>query len=116
MPLLPAFFFHWDWVLKFFFPGWSRTTIFLISIQCGLEWEVCATVPGWWSRWGLKNLLPTLVLNSDLPDLSFPSSKDYMCELLMLALRIATIHKATAMLIAIADTVGPGCQFDCFLI
>jgi hypothetical protein len=39
-----------------------------------LGWQVWATVPSYWWRWGLVNYLPRQTSNSNLPYLSLPSS------------------------------------------
>jgi hypothetical protein len=39
-----------------------------------LGWQIHATIPRYWFKWGLVNFLPGLALNSDPPDLSLPSS------------------------------------------
>jgi hypothetical protein len=50
----------------------SELELHLQSILHGLFW-----------RWGLENYLPRLASNCDPPDLSLPTSYDYMCESLV---------------------------------
>jgi hypothetical protein len=47
--------------------SWSQPLMYL-------GWQVWATVPSYWWRWGLVNYLPRQTSNSNLPYLSLPSS------------------------------------------